>query len=276
MSRSQATADSVRIAQISDLHMIDPRASLDWRARILSIGRKLDAQCRIDKLSAALAASIRAGADHLVVSGDLTETGAIGEFETVADVLDRHWPDPDRVTLVPGNHDVYASPDAWMKAMEGPLRRYRRNCADRSGKVVEVGPASILPVDATCHQSLSRSSGLLLAGTADAVESRLADRQFRARPVLLVQHHPPYAHRFRLWQWIDGLVGWHRIATLVHRFSNLSVLHGHAHRMVDLVAGGATRRIFGAPATVEDHKAQPRVRIFQAGPAGLFDLGLAA
>jgi hypothetical protein len=48
------------------------------------------------------------------------------------------------VTLLPGNHDAYTSPDAWRLAMEGPLRPFRRSSATERGKVIDLGDAVLL------------------------------------------------------------------------------------------------------------------------------------
>ena len=106
-----------RIAHLSDTHILDPRPSRTrsgWsmRVRFLSFGRPLDAVGRQAKLRRSLEAARRVGAQHFVLSGDLTEIGTPGEFETLAEILHDSRIAPDRMTLVPGNHDVYSSADA--------------------------------------------------------------------------------------------------------------------------------------------------------------------
>jgi 3',5'-cyclic AMP phosphodiesterase CpdA len=46
--------------------------------------------------------------DHVVVTGDLVNISLPGEFEMAADWL-RRLGTPDRVTVVPGNHDAYVA-----------------------------------------------------------------------------------------------------------------------------------------------------------------------
>src|SRR5450432_2080609 len=102
-----------RIAHISDVHLLAEPAQKrhDLRVRFLSFGRVLDAAARIRKLKTALCKALRSGADHVLVSGDLTESGTPEQFETLASVLDELRIDPERLTLVPGNHDAYTSHD---------------------------------------------------------------------------------------------------------------------------------------------------------------------
>jgi 3',5'-cyclic-AMP phosphodiesterase len=98
-----------RIVHLSDAHVLDPRPSRTrsgWRVRFLSFGRPLDAVGRQRKLRRALRTAKQVGAHHVVVSGDLTEIGAPGEFEALAETLLDSRISPDRITLVPGNHDL--------------------------------------------------------------------------------------------------------------------------------------------------------------------------
>ena len=49
-----------------------------------------------------------AGVDHLVVTGDLTLSAETSEFERAAKLL-RRWADAGKLTVVPGNHDVWTA-----------------------------------------------------------------------------------------------------------------------------------------------------------------------
>src|SRR5689334_19419167 len=115
----------MRIAHLSDVHTLEPRPSAyGWGLKFVSIGRELDATGRMKKLERALAAARRSGADHYVISGDLTEMGTREQFETFAGVLHASGIDPAAMTLVPGNHDLYTEGGAWEKALKGPLRAF--------------------------------------------------------------------------------------------------------------------------------------------------------
>jgi 3',5'-cyclic-AMP phosphodiesterase len=201
-----------RIAHLSDVHMLDPRpsrarAGFSMRVRFLSLGRPLDAIERRRKLMRALDAARSARADHVVVSGDLTEIGEPEEFEAFAEVLHDSKIDPERITLVPGNHDAYTSMGAWKAALEGPLAAFAAGAAEAPGKMVERGGVCFMPLDVTRMQPVTRSAGELTDAAAVAVERRLSDPFFRDRPVVLVQHHPPFSHNTGAYQWLDGLSG---------------------------------------------------------------------
>jgi 3',5'-cyclic-AMP phosphodiesterase len=277
MSAQATTTKIRRIAHLSDAHLLEVRpargrSNYELGVRFVSLGRPLDAWERKRKLASAFAAAERAGANHYVVSGDLTETGTPEQFEAFAEVLDATRLAPSSITLVPGNHDAYTAADAWTRALSGPLAPYAQTSALTPGQVVDRGDVCFLPVDVACHQAVTRSAGELSDHNADALGQRLADTGLAKKAVVIVQHHPPY-RRFGAWQWVDGLRGWARLMGLLQRSSHAQLLHGHLHRAVSHVVHLGRDRIFGAPAVVDDEHA-PRVRMYEVRDGALASLGL--
>jgi 3',5'-cyclic AMP phosphodiesterase CpdA len=233
------------------------------RVRFLSFGRRLDALERRRKLDRAITAARRAGADYFIFSGDLTEYGNDSEYECLAEALCDARLSPDDVTLVPGNHDVYSSADAWKRAMEGPLKMFAAGSAGAPGKIVERQDLSIMPVDCTRHQHVTRSGGELSDAWADALDHRLGDPLLAKKPLVVVQHHPPYRRVPSAWDWIDGLKGSSRLMAGLANASHAFVMHGHLHYASTRTIQGGPARIFGAPAIVEDEETA-RVRMYEA------------
>lgn len=276
---SAMEANATRIAHLSDVHMLDTRPSrartgYSMGHRFLSFGRPLDAVGRQRKLAHALSAARRVGASHVVVSGDLTEIGADGEFETLAETLHDSGIAPGRITLVPGNHDLYTSPTAWKEALDGPLAAFRATSAEQAGRVLEVAGVNILPLDVARFQPVTRSAGWIEDSDLDIVASRAADPGLGKRPMLVVQHHPPFVRSTQPLHWLDGLVGAARFMGVLEAFRHLFVLHGHLHSAVSRVLGCGAARIFGATAIVDD-KAGPRVRLYDVRHGVLEAAGLA-
>jgi 3',5'-cyclic AMP phosphodiesterase CpdA len=270
-----------RIAHLSDVHMLETPPSesrlYNLTLKLLSVGRVLDPQGRIRKLKAALFAAKKSGADHFVISGDLTEVGSVPQFEAFAEHLHESGIDPEKVTLVPGNHDAYSAPDGWARAMDGPLRAFAGGSAAEPGKVVDRGNVVFLPLDLSRHQSIVRSGGELTASAATALEQRLSDDDLRRRTVVVVQHHPPFGHAGKAWQWIDGLCGHARMTGLLTESPPAALLHGHMHRLVDRIAElGGRSSVFGAPATVDDEEGTPRVRLYDIHEGALQPAGFCA
>lgn len=279
-----------RIAHLSDVHILDPktrRSSARYRfaTKLVSMGRAIDPRMRAKKLARALGAAKAAGADHFVVSGDLTELGDQTEFDHFAEVLeDARLPDGS-VTLVPGNHDAYTSDGAWKNAIAGPLKRFANASAGEPGKVVVQGDVALLPIDTSCFQNIVRAGGEFTPAAARAVESRLSDPALREKAIVLVLHHAPFVvHKTPMMQWIDGLRGGATVIDLLRRHPRLQVLHGHLHRVVDRmleVKDGTRTRIFGAPAVCEapdtgdSGEAHARmVRVYEVREGALESMGM--
>jgi 3',5'-cyclic AMP phosphodiesterase CpdA len=119
----------------------------------------------------------------------------------------------------------------------------------------------LLPVDATFHQPVTRSAGVIDVANLEAIERYALDPALAQRPLVIVQHHPPFVRKTSAWHWIDGLKGAVRLMSLLERFRHLFVLHGHLHTVVDRALSCGVRRIFGVTATVDDD-AFARVRIY--------------
>jgi 3',5'-cyclic-AMP phosphodiesterase len=271
-------ANATRIAHLSDVHMLDARPKRDRSGysmghRFLSLGRPLDAVGRRTKLTRALSSARRVGADHVVISGDLTEIGSPGEFECLAETLHDSGVSPERVTLVPGNHDLYTSADAWTRALEGPLAAYRATSASEPGRIVECAGVRLLPLDVARYQPVTRSAGWIDEHTLDLVHRRGADPGLGDRPLVVVQHHPPFVRATQAWQWVDGLLGAARLMSILEAFRHLFVLHGHLHSAVNRVLGCGVARVLGATAIVDDQDA-PRVRLYDVRDGRLEAAGL--
>jgi 3',5'-cyclic-AMP phosphodiesterase len=265
-----------RIAHLSDVHMLDSRSEAGQKLSVqfLSLGRALDVEGRARKFRRALAAAKRSGAEHFVISGDLTEVGTPEQYEAFASELHDAALEPDSITLVPGNHDAYTSGDAWRRALEGPLRAFASGAADEPGRVVDRGNVIILPIDVSCYQSIARSAAELTQANADALERRLADPGFDHKAVVVVQHHQPFGHARSAWQWWDGLRGHARLMDLLGRYRPVSLLHGHMHKVLDRLVGLGQSRIFCAPAVVEDAEGEPRVRLYDVRDGTLEAAGM--
>lgn len=257
----------MRIAHISDLHLLEPKVGLRTaieRARLayLSALRPLGAAGRLLRFRRALDAAIAGSFDHLVITGDLTEDGKAGQFEEVARVLHESGISPTQVTLIPGNHDAYEEPRGWERALEGPLRPFASSSLGKKGKVVDLGEVAFLPISTSVHQHWSSSWGQIDGDEMEALDRRTADPGLARKALVIAQHHPPHPHRFAPMQWLDGLREHARLLALLARRRTVQVLHGHMHSKASRVLGAdGIFRIFGAPAVVESE--QPEIRFYE-------------
>lgn len=241
-----------RIAQLSDLHLLsfDNRsvtAGQSLRTRYVSLGRSLDPEARAGRARTALARARSAGADHVVLTGDLTELGLLSEIEVLAEVLWSSGFAPDAITFIPGNHDRYAGTDEWQRGLEGPLRPWARYSPPNG--CVDLGTLRLLPLDVTRPQSVLRSAGFVTSGVTDALHRFLKDPLILASPVAVLVHHAPFSLAPVLHA-IDGLMGWEHLTLATRSLEQVQLVHGHTHRAADH-GSGALPKILGAGAIVE-------------------------
>jgi 3',5'-cyclic AMP phosphodiesterase CpdA len=225
------------LAHLSDLHLTgleQARCSqllskrilgyLSWRIK----RRHLHRRDILDALTADLAVTCP---DHLALTGDLTHIGLPEEFAAARQWLKELGP-PERITVIPGNHEAYAG-RAWIRScamwapyLESDERLDLEKTADffpslrvRAG-VALIGLCSArasLPFLATGRLGRSQLDGL----------ATLLDRTAREglRRVVLV-HHPPVPGTIK---WRKRLTDSPALQEVLARHGADLVLHGHTH-----------------------------------------------
>ena len=174
---------------------------------------------------------------QILVTGDLVHVGLPGEIEAAACWLEALGP-PERVMLVPGNHDVYAR-DSW-PAVARSWQPYlgelhpgsdspfplRRDIVARDGRVCLVGLSSAVP------SPLFMAYGRLGDAQCRRLDTLLADADgFRC----VLVHHPPLPAMTR---WRKGLLDAARLGDVLDRRGAEMILHGHVHRNVSRTGPG--------------------------------------
>jgi 3',5'-cyclic AMP phosphodiesterase CpdA len=181
--------------------------------------------------------------DHIVVTGDLTNVALEQEFVATADWL-RRLGDPNRVTVVPGNHDAYVpvarerSWDHWaeylasdageVEADRAKLGSDARAASDfptvrvRSG-IALVGVSSALPTPAF------RATGMVGAEQLERLEERLRDLGGRGLGRVVLIHHPPTDQGLRPSRRLKDSAA---LRAVFARVGADLVLHGHYHRRI--------------------------------------------
>jgi hypothetical protein len=214
-------------------------------------------------------AEVRAkGADHLLITGDLTEDGDMAQFELLAELLADSRIPPERITLVPGNHDAYTEGGTYDAALAGPLKAYAPTSA--IGVPLRFRDVTIVPVSTAFHQTPLRSAGAITSSDLEALAKLVEDETLGDRPLVFAQHHPPGRHFLPVLQWIDGMLDHPALSALFERCPHLYVIHGHTHHHVNRsVRKGESPRVFSARAVVDG--ASP-LRLYEASPGGLSPL----
>lgn len=200
-------------------------------------------------LDAVLAAAA-ARADHIVVTGDITNLSLEAEFEAAHRLL-ADLARSIEVTVVPGNHDVYLAtvhragrfahhfaeflasdlPDLALALPVGrfPLVKLR-------------GPVAIVGLSSAVPRPPFVSSGRIGAAQLEALERVLAHPEVASRTVVVLVHHPPFDGRLRLAQLRGGLVDAAALRAALAPVARGLLLYGHRHerarRRIETAGGG--------------------------------------
>lgn len=200
-------------------------------------------------------------AAQVLVTGDLAQLGQPAEIRAGADWLATLGP-PERVLLVPGNHDLFAA-DSWPAAAEH-WRDYLHLHGDAGGIPPaagypvrrEVADAELIGLCSARPTPLGLATGRL--GEAQLVRLAAMLRAARGRFRCLLLHHPP----------LPGLIGRRKalddaahLAAVLQNEGVELVLHGHLHRNAATRLGYA--RIFGTAAAASGSSRAPAAyRVF--------------
>lgn len=238
----------VRIAHLSDLHLL----SLEGVGPARFLNKRLTGyiNLRFKRHSIHKAFAVHAAAkairamdiDHVVVTGDLTNLALETEFELVARFFrdDLALP-PERVSLVPGNHDTYTHgayrSRRFVQFFEPYLRSDLQELSDKGRLncfpfVHLRGPAAIIGLSTALPRPPLVSSGNIGGEQLDVLTRLLEHPEVKSRTPILLQHHP-WHNPARLSKCLlEGLSDAPAEARLFSHLPRGLLLHGHLHRRV--------------------------------------------
>ena len=246
-----------RFAQLSDPHLSD-LSSVRWRQLAskrllgyLSWRRRRRHEHRIEILDA-LRADLRAVApDHTVVTGDLIHIALPSEFRQAHDWL-RSMGTPDRVTVIPGNHDCYvATPWAetlglWTEYMSSDNACANANPETLFPSLRVRGPVAFIGLSSAVPSLPLLAIGRLGCAQLDRLRTVLDSLRNSGLLRILLLHHPPVPGEEK---WRKRLVDATELGALLREHRGDMVLHGHRHRALQSVLHipGCEVPVFGIP-----------------------------
>ena len=222
----------MRLGHISDLHLSDrgryPRNGFAPRDCDRHSNRL--AQRVLDGME-------QAGVDHLVVTGDLTLSAEAAEFERAAKLL-RRWADAGKLTIVPGNHDVWTAESVKTSRflrMVGPDGRgMRKPAASYPFAALPTPEVAIVALDSSRFgDEPFETSGQIGSAQLQACRELVRNHVKEGRAVLLALHHHLMLPRERVPS--DSLVAQmplsdaDKLVRLVSEVRVAAILHGHRH-----------------------------------------------
>jgi len=267
----------VRLGHISDLHVAD-------RSRYPRNGfAAKDCERHSAKLAKGLLDALReVGVDHLVVTGDVTFSGEPREFERAADLL-RPFAEAGKLTVVPGNHDVWTEESVetarFLRAI-GPDGKGMRKAAPSYPHVVPLGDEAVLVAldSARFGADPWQTPGRLGSEQIRAARELVRLHSKQARAVLLAFHHHVVLPPERMAS--DALVARmpladaDQVVRLVAELPVAAVLHGHRHTAfrVDLPGVGAPTPVLcaGSASRVADEPVRrARAYVYELDRSGV-------
>ncbi len=235
-----------RVAHISDLHVLS-RRGVEWRAilfnkRITGYINLIRRRGRVHRrayLEAVLGAAPR-DADHLVITGDITNLALESEFAEARSLLDEVARRIE-VTVVPGNHDIYLPSVVRHRRFQHHFGHFLRSDlpslaldlpAGRYPCVKLRGPVAIIALSSAVPRPPFVAAGYLGREQLAALQAMLAHPEVTRRTAVVLVHHPPLDSRIRLAQLHDGLVDAAALRRALGVLARGLVLFGHIHRRV--------------------------------------------
>jgi 3',5'-cyclic AMP phosphodiesterase CpdA len=233
----------LRIAHVSDLHVLSP-LGVEWRRilfnkRMTGYANLLLHRGRVyrpEYLAAVLSAAARQ-ADHVVVTGDITNLSLESEYAEARRLLDEVAQSTE-VTVVPGNHDLYLPeiglerrfPHHFAPFLESDLPWLALDLpAGRFPFVKLRGPVALIGLSSAVPRPPFVSAGYVGHEQLDALKQVLAHPEVARRTPVILIHHDPLDARMPIEQLRSGLVDARSLRDALSPLSRGLVLFGHLH-----------------------------------------------
>lgn len=280
----------MRIAHLSDPHLLDLEGVSPWR---LVLNKRLTGYVNLrlkrghahrPRLVDAIVDDLRAArADHIAITGDLTNLALEPEFERARRVIERLGRSPEDISVVPGNHDLYtrgAERDGrFAKYFDAYARSDRgldRAVAHPSGRFPFLrvrGPALIVGLSTALSRLPLVASGEAGASQRDALAAALADPALRDLTPVVLAHHPVVNPASALRRLMRGLSDADALRDALAGRPQVLALHGHLHRRGHRTvrAGDTEVHVLGATSASLEHHDRDRVagyNVYELDDAG--------
>ncbi|WP_437942247.1 metallophosphoesterase family protein [Sorangium sp. So ce341] len=248
----------MRIAHLSDLHLLSLEGAVPFRLLNKRLTGYINLRFRrraIHKPHAVHAAAKeirRLGIDHVVITGDVSNLALEREFVLVRSFLQRELGlPPERVSIVPGNHDAYTKGAHRSQRFSQYFAPYLRSDlplddaakrddgaagGDGGGSAFPFvhlrGPVAFIGLSTAWPRPPLVASGRLGPVQLRALERVLSHPEVRRRTPIVLQHHPFHNPASRAKTLLEGLGDAAAEGRLLRHVSRGLLLHGHLHRRI--------------------------------------------
>ncbi len=180
-----------------------------------------------------LVAAVRAeNADQILLTGDLVQIGLAAEITQAAEWL-AALESPEKVMLVPGNHDIYTGGSAgtvfksWSEYLfQSATPAVSAGVADQYPVVRRLGKFNLIGLTTACATPVFMASGKLGREQLQRLETLLQQAAREGQMVVLLIHHPPLpgmAH------WRKALADAGALEAVLRQHPPVMIFYGHMH-----------------------------------------------
>ena len=232
-----------RIAHISDTHVLSPSGA-HWREllfnkRITGYANTLLRRSRVHRREYLLAVMRAAAqsADHVVVTGDITNLALESEFDEARALLDQLARSVE-VTPIPGNHDIYLPATHRERRFPHHFGSFLESDLPEFAAELPAGPfpcvklrrcVAIIALSSAVPRPPFISAGWIGHEQLDRFARLLEHPEVASRTPVVLVHHPPVDSRPRWKQLRDGLVDADALLRTLMPLQRGLVLFGHIH-----------------------------------------------
>jgi 3',5'-cyclic AMP phosphodiesterase CpdA len=224
--------ETFTLAHFSDVHL-PPISGLAWQywnaKRLLGYlnwqrsRRHVHRRAVADRL---IADALALRSDHIVITGDLVNLGLPAEHEAALAWLRGVGP-PDKVTVIPGNHDIYSS----MRGDRGVARwaAYMGSEEDTLAFpfVRRVGPLALVGLNSAVETPPFVASGRLGPHQLEIAQEQLTELGEEGAVRVVLIHHPPLVSLDKPRRALKDAA---HLTRLLEGDGAELVLYGHNHR----------------------------------------------
>jgi 3',5'-cyclic AMP phosphodiesterase CpdA len=270
----------MKIAHLSDLHLlalqgVPPRRFLNKRLTgWVNLRLKRGHVHRSEYVRAIAREIARLDVDHVVVTGDLTNLALETEYELVREVLEGELGlDASRLTIVPGNHDMYTRGAMETRRFERYLGLWLQSdlphlAVDAGAGMFPVvklrGDVAIVALSSAVPRLPLVAAGELGRAQREALAQILAHPEVAARTLVMAVHHPVVHGWSRVKAHIEGLRDADHLVAQLQAVPRGLLLHGHLHRRIQraLPTGAGQILQVGATSASLHHEESDRMAGF--------------
>jgi 3',5'-cyclic AMP phosphodiesterase CpdA len=238
----------MKIAHISDLHLLSQEPIAARRMLNKRFTGWVNIKLRrgaVHKREVAQAVAREIAArdvDHVVITGDVTNLALESEFEVVRRFLeDDLCMPPDRVSMVPGNHDTYTRGAFAERRFQCYLGPYITSDLPNASGVPGVGrfpyvrlrgPVAIIGLSSAVPRMPLVASGELGHSQRMALHALLEHAEVRGLFPVILQHHPWHQPAKASKRFMQGLVDADAELDVLRTVERGVLLHGHLHARI--------------------------------------------